>query len=85
MPDSIDISILESKSLVELTVEQSEQTSILLDVLEQATTVEFDISMNGQKGDAGVVEISEDANNIIEFGTDGKLYAQPTQFKSTQW
>lgn len=85
MPDIIDLSIIESKELVDLTVEQSESPSILLDVIEQETTVDLAVSLSGQKGDAGVVEISSDADNIIEFGTDGKLYAQPTQFKSTQW
>tara|TARA_Y100000389_G_C17145761_1_gene357165 strand:- start:308 stop:565 length:258 start_codon:yes stop_codon:yes gene_type:complete len=85
MPDIIDLSIVESKELVDLTVDPAESPSILLDVIEQATIVDLAVSLSGQKGDTGVVEISADSDNIIEFGTDGKLYAQPTQFKSTQW
>lgn len=60
-------------------------TNIDLGITEQPINVSLDIAVKGQKGDTGVIEISQDANNIITFGTDGKLYAKPHQFASTQW
>lgn len=58
---------------------------IVFSISEQPTNVNLDIAVKGQKGDAAVIEISQDADNIITFGTDGKLYAPPHQFASTQW
>jgi hypothetical protein len=81
----IDFSIVETKQNIDLVVSPTDASSIQFDIIEQSTNVNLDISFKGQKGDTAVIEISQDANNIITFGTDGKLYAQPHQFASTQW
>jgi hypothetical protein len=54
-------------------------------IVEENQNVHLDIAVKGQKGDNAVIEVSQDVDNIIGFGTDGKLYAQPHQFASTQW
>ena len=58
---------------------------IVFTIAEQSTSVNLDVAVKGQKGDTAVIEVSQDADNIITFGTDGKLYAPPHQFASTQW
>ena len=85
MDSVIDFSIVETKQDIDLVVSPTDASSIQFDIIEQSTNVNLDISFKGQKGDAAVIEISQDANNIITFGTDGKLYAPPHQFASTQW
>ena len=60
-------------------------SSTQFDIVEQSTIVNLDIAVKGQKGDTAVIEVSQDADNIITFGTDGKLYAPPHLFASTQW
>lgn len=73
MDSVINFSIIENTS------------SIQFDIAEQSTNVNLDIAVKGQKGDAAVIEVSQDADNIITFGTDEKLYAPPHEFASTQW
>jgi len=85
MDSVIDFSIVETKQDIDLVVSPTDASSIQFDIIEQSTNVMLDISCKGQKGDTAVIEISQDANNIITFGTDGKLYAQPHKFASTQW
>ena len=58
---------------------------IVFTIAEQSTSVNLDVAVKGQRGDTAVIEVSQDADNIITFGTDGKLYAPPHQFASTQW
>lgn len=48
-------------------------------IVETNQIVNLDIAVKGQKGDDAVVEVSQDVDNIIRFGTDGKLYAPPPQ------
>lgn len=85
MDSVIDFSIVETKQNVDLTVSPTDTSSIQFDIIEQSTNVNLDIAVKGQKGDTPVIEVSQDADNIITFGTDGKLYAPPHQFASTQW
>ena len=85
MDSVIDFSIVETKQNVDLTVSPTDISSIQFGIVEQSTNVNLDIAVKGQKGDTAVIEVSQDADNIITFGTDGKLYAPPHQFESTQW
>lgn len=85
MDSVIDFSIVETKQNIDLVVSPTDTSSIQFDIVEQSTNVNLDIAVKGQKGDTAVIEVSQDADNIITFGTDGKLYAKPHQFASTQW
>jgi hypothetical protein len=85
MDSVIDFSIVETKQNIDLAVSPTDTSSIQFDIVEQSTNVNLDIAVKGQKGDTAVIEVSQDADNIITFGTDGKLYAAPHQFASTQW
>ena len=79
MDSIVDFSIVETKQNIDLVVSPTDTSSIQLDIVEQSINVILDVSAKGH------VEVSQDADNIITFGTDGKLYAQPHQFASTQW
>ena len=81
----VDFSIVETKKNIDLVVSPNDASSIQFDIIEQSTNVNLDVAVKGQKGDTAVIEVSQDADNIITFGTDGKLYAPPHQFASTQW
>jgi len=72
-------------SVISFSITETNTSSIQFDIVEQSTNVNLDIAVKGQKGDTAVIEVSQDADNIITFGTDGKLYAPPHQFASTQW
>ena len=79
MDSIVDFSIVETKQNIDLVVSPTDTSSIQLDIVEQSINVILDVSAKGH------VEVSQDADNIITFGTDGKLYAPPHQFASTQW
>lgn len=85
MANIVDFSIVETQKNIDLVVSPLDTSSVQLDIVEQSTNVSLDIALKGQKGDTAIVEVSQDADNIITFGTDGKLYAPPHQFASTQW
>lgn len=85
MDSVVDFSIVETKQNIDLVVSPTDISSIQFDIIEQSTNVNLDIAIKGQKGDTAVIEVSQDADNIITFGTDGKLYAPQHQFASTQW
>lgn len=85
MDSVIDFSIVETKQNIDLVVSPTDTSSIQFDIVEQSTNINLDIAVKGQKGDTAVIEVSQDVDNIITFGTDGKLYAPPHQFASTQW
>lgn len=72
-------------SVIDFSIIETNPSSIQFDIVEQSTNINLDIAVKGQKGDTAVIEVSQDADNIITFGTDGKLYAPPHQFASTQW